>query len=286
MKADMKANIAPNVAPLQTTLQGFARYAPWLMAFLALFMLFVTNGFTTTSLTAYDESLLKEFGWTRGQLKFRDLITLMIAGLSAPFAGILIDKIGVRKLMLTGSLLLAAAYFSYGFITSLTHLYIIHAVFGVVLVCAGLNVAVIHVSQWFHSQRGTGIGIALVGSSLGGALLTPIMVKVVAMLGWRETFMWMSALAIVLFFVCLFASRSPAYWGVAPLTAAPSAGGGAPKNAGATPYDFGASNGYGQFLGACGDCHGHLLFLTSTSSAFVFAPAGIRHDATKSRGGY
>ena len=127
---------------------GFARYAPWLMAFLALFMLFVTNGFTTTSLTAYDESLLKEFGWSRGQLKFRDLITLMIAGLSAPFAGILIDKIGTRKLMLTGSLLLAAAYFSYGFITSQTHLYLIHAVFGIVLVCAGLNVAVIHVGRW------------------------------------------------------------------------------------------------------------------------------------------
>lgn len=217
---------------------GFARYAPWLMAFLALFMLFVTNGFTTTSLTAYDESLLKEFGWTRGQLKFRDLITLMIAGLSAPFAGILIDKIGTRKLMLTGALLLAAAYFSYGFITSLTHLYIIHAVFGVVLVCAGLNVAVIHVSQWFHTQRGTGIGIALVGSSLGGALLTPILVKVVASLGWRATFMWMSALAIVLFFVCLFGSRSPAHWGVSPLKAAPNATGAALKNAGATPHDL------------------------------------------------
>ena len=162
------------------------RIYPWVMAILALLMLMVTNGFTTTSITGYDEALLKEFGWSRGQLKFRDLITLFVAGLAAPFAGALIDRVGVRKLMLAGSLLMSAAYFSYGHIASLLHMYLIHAVFGVALVCAGINIAVIHVSHWFTKQRGTAIGIALVGSSLGGVVFTPMIVALVGKLGWRD----------------------------------------------------------------------------------------------------
>lgn len=191
-------------------------YYPWLMAFLALFMLMVSNGFTTTSITGYDEALLKEFGWTRGQLKFRDLITLVVAGLAAPFAGVLIDRVGVRKLMLIGSLLLAAAYYSYGNISSLTHMYLIHAVFGLVLVCAGLNIAVILVSQWFIKTRGTAIGIALVGSSLGGTLFTPLIVNLVGQMGWRPTFQWMAMFGLILFVVCFFVARSPAELGAKP----------------------------------------------------------------------
>ena len=193
------------------------RFYPWVMAFLALFLLMVTNGFTTTSITGYDESLLKEFGWTRGQLKFRDLITLFVAGVSAPFAGVLIDKIGVRRLMLTGCVLMAIGYYSYGHISSLTHMYLIHVVFGVALVCAGINIAVIHVSQWFVKQRGTAIGIALVGSSLGGMVFTPIIVALIPKLGWRATFEWMSSFNVLLFLICFWLARRPDEMGQKPL---------------------------------------------------------------------
>ena len=38
-------------------------------------VLLVSNGLTATALSVYDESLLNEFGWSRGELKFRDLVT-------------------------------------------------------------------------------------------------------------------------------------------------------------------------------------------------------------------
>ena len=209
------------------------RFYPWVMAFLALFMLMVTNGFTTTSITGYDESLLKEFGWTRGQLKFRDLITLFVAGIAAPFAGVLIDRIGVRRLMLTGCVLMALAYYSYGHITSLMHMYLIHVVFGLALVCAGINIAVIHVSQWFVKQRGTAIGIALVGSSMGGMVFTPIIVALIAKHGWRETFEWMSSFNVLLFLICFWLARRPDEMGQKPFGfGEPTVGGSLPASPG------------------------------------------------------
>lgn len=201
------------------TTSATARFYPWVIAGLALTMLLVTNGMTTTGLTAFDESLLKEFGWKRGDLKFREFITLFTAGTLAPFAGYLIDKIGTRKLMLGGSALFAVLVFSYSQITSLTHLYLIHAGFGLVLVCAGLNVAVVSVSQWFVRSRGTAVGIALVGSSLGGVVLPPVILALIGAGGWRFGFQWMALSAVIFFVLAFFLARTPAEKGVRPLGA-------------------------------------------------------------------
>ncbi|WP_170228326.1 MFS transporter [Denitratisoma oestradiolicum] len=192
---------------------------PWLVAFLAMSILLVTNGLTTTGITAFDESLLREFGWSRGQLKLRDLITLGTAGLLAPFAGALIDRFGVRRLILAGSLLFAGLYYGYGLIESNIHMYFIHAGFGLVLVCAGLNVSVILVSQWFVKYRGRAIGIALVGSSLGGVIFPPIVLALIDSGGWRGGFQMLAAAALLLFAAAYIIVRRPEERGLKPLGA-------------------------------------------------------------------
>jgi MFS family permease len=204
-------------SPPKTSLAAPSNTYPWAMAGLALIVLLVTNGMTTTGITAFDESLLKEFGWSRGDYKFGGFVTLMTAGLLAPFAGVLIDKIGTRVLLLFGSLLLALLYFLYGRITSLTQLYLIHAGFGLVLVCAGLNVAVVMVSQWFIRSRGTAVGIALVGSSLGGVVFPPIILRFIQADGWRMAFAWTSIFSLGLFLLALLLARTPAEKKSAPL---------------------------------------------------------------------
>lgn len=182
---------------------------PWLIALLAMLVLMVTNGLMTNGITAFDESLLKEFGWTRGELKFRDLITMATAGLLAPFAGVLIDRIGVRRLLLGGSLLYALLYYAYGSIQNLTHLYLIHVGFGLVLVCAGINVSVIMVSQWFVRLRGLAIGIALMGASLGGIVFPPIILKLINSGGWRSGFQTLAGCALALFALAVLLARRP-----------------------------------------------------------------------------
>lgn len=201
------------------------RYYPWLMCTMAMLVLIVSNGMTMTGLTAFDESLLNEFGWSRGALKFRDMLNLVLAGLMSPFIGALIDRAGVRTLILFGNLLLAALYLAYSQIHSITHVYLIHVGFAAVVVASGMNVAVILVSQWFEVRRGTALGIALAGSSLGGMLVPKLITGLLPHMDWRETFMWMSAIPLLLFFLCLLLVRSPAQAGRSPLRAAqPSVG--------------------------------------------------------------
>jgi len=207
------------------------RFYPWIIAFAAMLMLMVSNGLTLTGITAFDKSLLEEFGWSRGALKFRDLLTLMITGLAAPFIGVLIDRLGVRPLIIVGSLLLAAAYFAYGQIQSIGHVYLIHVAFAFVLVACGLNVAVILVSQWFVRHRGTAIGIALVGTSLGGMIFPPWIVSLTAEHGWRSAFVTLSIVPLVILLIGLFVARRPEQMGTIALGAdkPPKQGGNVPN---------------------------------------------------------
>lgn len=192
------------------------RYYPWLMALMGMLVLLVSNGLIVTGLTAFDESLLTEFGWSRSELKLRDLITLVLAGWLAPLLGVVIDKVGPRKLILAGITLLAALYAAYAHIHSLTHLYLIHVGFAAVLVAAGLNVAVIFVSQWFHTQRGTAIGIALIGTSLGGMVFPKLGVKLMESMDWRTALLWETAIPLAFLLLAIVLLRSPRADGIAP----------------------------------------------------------------------
>jgi sugar phosphate permease len=63
--------------------------------------------------------------------------------------------------------------------------YAIHLLFSVVLSCAGGPVVLVLVSSWAHRHRGLAIGIALVGTSLGSALLPVVNAALIEAEGWR-----------------------------------------------------------------------------------------------------
>lgn len=144
------------------------------MVGLALTALLVTNGLTIGGLTVFDEVLLKEFGWSRGILKFRDLLMFGGAGLLGPLAGALADRFGVRPLMLFGSALMAGGFVLYSRIQSAAEMYGIHLIFAACLASCSLPINVLLVSRWFVAKRGTAIGLTLIGTSLSGILMPPL----------------------------------------------------------------------------------------------------------------
>ncbi len=177
------------------------RTYPWFIAAFAAVVLMVSNGQTISGLSVYDVEFIEEFGWSLGEIKFRDMITLLLAGLAAPFIGILIDRFGVRRCMLVGWVLLILGNIIYSQLESLTDLYLVHALFALVLVVCGLNAAVILVSKWFVRYRGTAIGIALMGTSMGGILFPQYGTAMIAALDWRSAFAWGSLFPAIMLVV-------------------------------------------------------------------------------------
>jgi len=201
------------------------RMYPWFIAVFACIVLMVSNGQTISGLSVFDVAFIEEFGWSLGEIKFRDMITLLLAGLFAPFIGILIDRLGVRRCMLVGWVLLILGNVAYSRLESLTGLYLVHALFSLVLVVCGLNAAVILVSKWFVRYRGTAIGIALMGTSMGGIVFPQYGTAMIEALDWRSAFAWGSLFpAIMLVATWLLVKDKPELPEQAGADAAPDTG--------------------------------------------------------------
>ena len=190
------------------------RSSPWTIAVIGLVILMITNGLTATAISVFDESLIREFGWSRGDLKFRDFVNFAVVALFAPLGGMLLDRFGARRLLMFGCAVLACAYLAYSRLEGLRQMYAIHVGFAVTLLTSGTMVVIVLVSSWFVEKRGLAIGIALLGTSAGSFILPPLNAELIARLGWRQTFALEAVFPlVVLVIVALLVRNSPAEFG-------------------------------------------------------------------------
>lgn len=159
----------------------------WYIALAAVAIYFMTNGAAISVPPVFYPAIIKEFQATEAAVSLCGALTLLLAGLLAPFGGALIDRFGVRRLMRVGILLLAASVTLYPFVSAIWHLYILHGLFAVGLILCGLLINVVLLSNWFIARRGTVIGLLVAGSSLAGATLPNVVAPIIAHpdYGWR-----------------------------------------------------------------------------------------------------
>lgn len=186
------------------------RHYPWIVAAFGPLVIFVSNGLTTTAITVFDAEILREFGLSRGDFKLRDAISYWGVALLVPFTGMLLDRIGPRRMIAFGLALLGVAYVGYAHVRSLADMYLLHVAFAVAIACAGTPPVVLLVSSWFRRHRGFVIGLAVMGTSFGTILLSPLNAWLVRAHGWRDAFLYEAALPLALCVaVALFVRDTP-----------------------------------------------------------------------------
>jgi len=173
------------------------------IAILGTITLIVTNGMTISGITVFDETILESFGWSKSELKFRGLINLVASSLIVPFVGAIIDKYGVKRMIVLGLLLISGLLFSYSLIESVWHVYAIHLGFAFAVSGAGTMAIIIMVSQRVKTKRGTAIGIALAGTSLGGMIIPQIGRPLLENFGWRSAFQYEAIIPLVIVIIIL-----------------------------------------------------------------------------------
>src|SRR5260370_3551877 len=81
-------------------------------------------------------ALLEEFGWSRGATAAAFSISSVVQGMLSPVGGILVDRLGPRRVMLGGACLLSGACVLSSRIDSLAALYLVTGVLAAPGVCA------------------------------------------------------------------------------------------------------------------------------------------------------
>ncbi len=157
------------------------------------------------SFGAFIKPLELEFGWQRGEISLA-LAVINLTGIAmAPILGFLVDKHGVRKILLPSSLMLGLLTASLFFLSSnLWHFYGIWFLVAV-LGCAATPLSYSKVIvKWFDRKRGIALGLGLAGVGFGAALMPPFAQALISAYGWRVAYFGLGALVVCIGVPMLF----------------------------------------------------------------------------------
>ncbi|HTQ33629.1 MAG TPA: MFS transporter [Stellaceae bacterium] len=153
------------------------------------------------SYTVFLVAFIGDFGWSRGETSIAYSVSQLVAGGSSPAVGVLVDRLGPRRLLLLGGALLVVGLLGSAFVTQLWQ---IIALYGVLMTfganCLGLVVFVPILSRYFVRHRGMAISIVQSANGFARAVSAPLVQFLISGIGWRSTYLVQAAfMAAVVF---------------------------------------------------------------------------------------
>ena len=143
-------------------------------------------GFFTYAVSLLVNPVQAEFGVTLEQVMYSLTAATFLGLFMMPIAGLLVDRFSVRGIMVAGTLLYALGLFAISAATSIGYYIVAFALtMSVVNGLAGTLCSSAVISRWFVASRGRALGIAALGTSVGGVLVPLLISYWLGEEGWR-----------------------------------------------------------------------------------------------------
>lgn len=157
-------------------------------------------------------------GWNRTALAGVKSLGRISEAAVSPFLGPVVDRFGVRWMMVAGGVISGLAMILVSAIDQLWQLYaLVGGVAPVGGVCLGGWVASVAVANWFVIKRGRAVGIANMGMSLGTTILPLLVSAMIEPWGWRAAWVALGVAVLVLAVPAgIFVRRRPEDLGLLP----------------------------------------------------------------------
>ena len=187
-------------------LPGRLHYA-WIVALVTFVVLLTTAGIRATP-GILIVPLEAEFHWSRTAISTAIAINIALFGLIGPFAASVMDRWGLRRVVLTALALVAAAV---ALTTQMRAQWQLMVLWGV-LVGSGTGVtslvlAAIVATRWFEARRGLVVGALSAANATGQLIFLPLLARLVERDGWRAACALVAAAAVVVFALVLALMR-------------------------------------------------------------------------------
>ncbi|MEM8767164.1 MAG: MFS transporter, partial [Pseudomonadota bacterium] len=163
----------------------------WVIVGVSASLGFLGTGFYSYSRGVFLPALAEELG---DGSRFAIAMGFSVAGITtallAPFIGQILDRYSPRRVILAGTVIVTLAYLLLSAAQNLWQYFLIVGL-GMGLGMAGMGGLAWHrsVINWFDHWRGRAIAIAVMGASLAGVMMPPLVTALVEAVGWRGGFM-------------------------------------------------------------------------------------------------
>ena len=170
-------------------------FSGWWMSGLAFLIMALGNVPLFQGMAVWNPVLRGRFGWTPDQLQWAFAFTRVEGGIMGPVEGILIERLGSRRMVLIGLLVLGGGFLLFSRIDELWHLY---GVFFLMSLGAALGTwlpMMTVLNNWFVKHRSKAMGLAMEGIVVGAIILIPLTAWAIGgvdanqpdRFGWRAT---------------------------------------------------------------------------------------------------
>lgn len=170
------------------------------------FIGFLSFSVMISVMSAFMGPLAEEFGWSRTLLSSGTAISSIMMFFCAPFMGIVLDKYGARRMALPGIALSAALVAAMALNTGSQTLWIaLWFIYAVVSLLVNTPVWTAAVAGLFDKSQGLAIAITLAGATAAHAIMPPIAVWLIDLVGWKMAFILLGGgWGLLSFAICYF----------------------------------------------------------------------------------
>ena len=182
----------------------------------------LTNGFGGSvhwqGFTVFFIPISQSLGLTAAQTAMPFALSRAENGLTGPITGWLIDRYGVRKLMLIGTIMTGVGYVWLSQTsTFLAFLLVYLFVISLGSSTSFMQASTTAINTWFSRNRGVAMSINSAAFRLGGAFMVPLLSVAVLRWGWETAALWVGVGMLVFITPLAFVfKRSPESIGVGP----------------------------------------------------------------------
>ena len=158
----------------------------WWIAIVSASVDSLKHGTFNKGFTSYIIPLRNELGISVAAISFAEMLGRMEGGLQGPLMGWATDRFGPRVILMFGGITSGMGFILLSFTQN--YLYFICVFVGLLSLGfrAGYNNATMPaLNQWFRRHRGLAMGLAGMGTAIGGTTIAPLMGFLVLSAGWR-----------------------------------------------------------------------------------------------------
>lgn len=193
----------------------FSLHYAWVVALVTFLVMLITAGVRATP-GLFMVPLEMEFGWDRAVISASIAVNIALFGLIGPFAASLMDRWGLRRVVLGALALMAGAVAASTRMSSEWQFFLLWGlVVGGSTGVTAMVLAAVVATRWFDARRGLVMGLLSAANATGQLVFLTPLAGVIEASSWRQAALIVSAAAALVFvFVALFMRDRPGDMGL------------------------------------------------------------------------
>ncbi|MBQ6833635.1 MAG: MFS transporter, partial [Lachnospiraceae bacterium] len=173
-------------------------YYGWYVVAVGCIAIAMTTGVVNNCFSQFIKPVCADMGITRQEMSMIQTVFSFSSMIFAMSWGTISKKIHLHKTMCLCAVMMPIVYACYGLMQEIWMGYIVSVLITPFFFIISMNVFNYIIGNWFIKNRGLAVGLASMGSGIGGMVMNTVSNQLILSVGWRVAYFVLAAIMFVL----------------------------------------------------------------------------------------